>query len=317
MRRHNAYALKIVAAALAMCVLPACTTLRSIEPVIAPPTQFQLDRVVAVEFLDASKVGQRCAERGATFFGLPGFNSGACGNRDLITMPNPCDTNIGGYAAALCAYVEQRQSRDTQPHLFNAGLNKLSSKAKSHISDLRALRAAATWPAPPASQRKSDLTIEFVHPDLALASCISRGLEVYDVSPSGPITCGNNNVLLAANPCLSNDQSWYAATACHELAHANGWAADHHDGSYFAQKSFVKPKLSQDDILPAEMVLTALQAKSATRQNANTIGEPPVVKAQPAYVAESAVRRAWNVATTFFRTLPQAIAMPTLTLAAF
>lgn len=79
----------------------------------------------------------------------------------------------------------------------------------------------------------------------------------------------------------------------------------------------MKPKLSQDDILPAEMVLTALQAKSATRQNANAIGEPPVVKAQPAYVAESAVRRVWSVATTFFRTLPQTIAMPTLRLAAF
>lgn len=317
MRFHNAYALKVVTAALAMCVLPGCTTLRSFEPVIAPPTHFQLDRVVAVEFLEASEVGQRCAERGATFFGLPGFNSGACGDRDLITMPDPCDANIGEYAAALCAYVEQRQSRNAQPRLFRAGFNALAPKARSHISNLRALPAAATWPSAPAPQRKSKLTVEFVHPDLALARCAARGLEAHDASSTGLVACGKEGAVIATNPCLSDERSWFAAMACHELAHANGWAPDHHGGSYFAQKSFVKSKLNQDDVLPAAMVLAALQVKSTARQEANIIGEAPVAKTQPAYVAESAIRRVWNMTTTLFKTLPRAVAMPTLTLAAF
>lgn len=317
MRRHNAYALKVVAAALAMCVLHACTTLRSIEPVIAPPAQFQLDRVVAVEFLEASEVGQRCAERGATFFGLPGFNSGACGDRDLITMPNPCDANIGEYAAALCAYAEQQQSRNTQRRLFGAGFNTPAPKVRTHFSNLRALRIAATWPSTPAPQRKPKLTIEFVHPDLARARCAARGLEARDTSSTVLVTCGNEGAVIATNPCLSNERGWFTATACHELAHANGWAADHHGGSYLAQKSFVKPKLSQDDILPAEMVLAALQAKSAARQGASIIGKTPVVKTQRADAAESAIKRVWGMATTLFKTFPRAVAMPTLTLAAF
>ena len=49
MRSRQAYALKVAAAILTLLVLPACTSLRAIEPVIAPPAQFQLDRVVAVD----------------------------------------------------------------------------------------------------------------------------------------------------------------------------------------------------------------------------------------------------------------------------
>ena len=86
-------------AALAMSLaLPACSTLRTLEPVLAPPSQFQLDRTVAVEFVAEGLIAERCAERGVS-------NSGACGSRELITLPDPCAVRGDGYAQGLCDSV--------------------------------------------------------------------------------------------------------------------------------------------------------------------------------------------------------------------
>lgn len=314
MRSRQAYALKVAAAILALLVLPACTSLRAIEPVIAPPAQFQLDRVVAVEFRDVMTVGQRCAERGANFFGLPGFNSGACGDPELITMPDPCDADIGAYAAALCVYVERQTRPDVRPRFFNAGFNGLTSQLKFTVANLRSLTPHSSRAA------ESELTIAFVHPDLALARCAARGLDVQEASPGGLVVCGNEDSLILTNPCLSNEHSWFTATLCHELAHANGWAADHHGGSYFSQGSFVSANLSEDDILPAELVKAALKAKAANREQADdTAAEVVLAEAMPSprtnseiqepsflqarQAAETAIKRAWTAATALFNPL--------------
>ena len=95
-----------VAAALvaaSMLFLPGCVSIQAIEPVIQPPGVYQRNATVTVEFVHPAMVGVRCAERGAKFLGMPGFNSGACADEHLITMPNPCLTlTAGWYGDTLC-----------------------------------------------------------------------------------------------------------------------------------------------------------------------------------------------------------------------
>lgn len=40
------------------------------------------------------------------------------------------------------------------------------------------------------------------------------------------VACTRNGVMVLPNPC-SFDDEYFAHLACHELAHRNGWAADH------------------------------------------------------------------------------------------
>lgn len=81
----------------------ACSTLQPIEPVISPPSHYQGNATVNVEFVHPAMVGLRCAERGAKFLGVPMVNAGACADETLITMSNPCfATNGGWYARTLC-----------------------------------------------------------------------------------------------------------------------------------------------------------------------------------------------------------------------
>lgn len=80
-----------------------CVSVQALEPVIIPPAQYRMDNAVPVEFVSPGLVGIRCAQRGVKFLGMPGLNSGACGDGKLITMPNPCLTvTAGWYAATLC-----------------------------------------------------------------------------------------------------------------------------------------------------------------------------------------------------------------------
>ena len=95
----------LVRAGLAVLALaPAgCMSLQAIEPIIAPPARFQTDTVATVEFVGPAETGSRCAERGATFIGLPAFNAAACASTTLVTMPNPCTASgAGWYAELLC-----------------------------------------------------------------------------------------------------------------------------------------------------------------------------------------------------------------------
>ncbi len=195
----------------------ACSTLRGIEPVLSPPSQFQHDGSVAVEFVESDAVGQRCAQRGVTYLGLPGFNSGACGSRELITMPDPCAMPDDGYARALCAGVGRRER----------------------------------------------VAIKFVHPDLAVEHCRSRNA---DKRRTGAVVCAVASSLVVVNPCVADTRGWYAETLCHELAHVNGWAANHAGGAYARQPSFVKAQLAAEDLLSPEAVRVALLAKAEKRQ---------------------------------------------------
>lgn len=199
----------------AMATLAGCSTLRAIEPVLSPPTQFQFDRVVLVEFVGSDAVGARCADRGVTYLGLPGFNSGSCGSSELITMPDPCAVYNDTYARDICAGVSNPRSRQ--------------------------------------------VTIAFVHPDLAERRCPPH-------TGFASVTCARSPTFTAVNPCLTAERGWYSEALCHELAHANGWAANHAGGSYAPQPSFVKSRLGPEDVLSPEAVRVALLAKAGKSQ---------------------------------------------------
>jgi len=202
---------RLVGLLCAVAALTGCSTLRMIEPVLSPPTQFQLDRVILVEFVGGDAVGQRCAERGVTYLGLPGFNSGSCGSSKLITMPDPCAAHDDAYARDICAGIGGLRSRQ--------------------------------------------VTIAFVHPDLAEGRCRLR-------NEPAAVVCTRSPELTAVNPCLTAERGWYSDVLCHELAHANGWAANHAGGSYVSQPSFVKLRLGPEDVLSPEAVRVALLAKA-------------------------------------------------------
>jgi hypothetical protein len=191
-------------------MLPACSTLRALEPVLAPPSQFQLDRAVAVEFVAERVIAERCAERGA-------FNSGACGSRDLITLPDPCAVRGDGYAQGLCGSV---------------------------------------------GMGGRQVTIAFVHPDLAPGHCPVAG---EGNAAQGVVVCVMPDRVVAVNPCLYPDKGRYVELACHELGHVNGWGAGHPGGSFVAQPSFVKARLEPEDVLSPEAVRVALLAKGDKR----------------------------------------------------
>lgn len=81
--------------------LVACSTLQTLEPVLAPPTQYQLDLTAPVEFVAADAIGARCDERGVR-------HAGACASRELITLPDPCEVRGDRYAQGLCGSVGVR-----------------------------------------------------------------------------------------------------------------------------------------------------------------------------------------------------------------
>lgn len=93
----------LIGALTAVWLLGGCSVLQSLEPVMEAPVVYQGDAAVKVEFIHPDLVGLRCAERGVTFFGLPGLNSMACADPALVSVANPCFVVNGGwYAKALC-----------------------------------------------------------------------------------------------------------------------------------------------------------------------------------------------------------------------
>lgn len=81
--------------------LAACAALQTLEPVLAPPTQYQLDITAPVEFVAADAISARCAERGV-------WHAGACASRELIILPDPCEVRGDTYAEGLCRSVRTR-----------------------------------------------------------------------------------------------------------------------------------------------------------------------------------------------------------------
>ena len=257
--RRRAY---FVAAVAAVCLplLSGCLTVQAIEPVLSPPPVYQIDVSVPVEFVSPPLVGVRCAERGAKFLGLPGFNSGACADLQLVTMPDPCLTfTAGWYGALLCREITpERAARNAStppelsdgpdglvpalaspasraasgPDLYRAaftpgGRTRLPSPARRIHGGADAgadVRSAA--PAPGLSGVR--LQIEFIAPQRVAYRCAERGAKFNPGSAFG--ACRDETLVTLPNPCLAITAGWYARTLCHELAHANGWPANHAGG---------------------------------------------------------------------------------------
>lgn len=97
------YNRKSLLTVLALIACAGCANMAAIEPIKAPPKEMRFDTSVEVEFVHPAKVGVRCANRGASYFGLPSINAGACSDTVLMTVPNPCYVIGGGwYASLLC-----------------------------------------------------------------------------------------------------------------------------------------------------------------------------------------------------------------------
>lgn len=225
--------LAVMAGALAQS---GCLSIQAIEPVIDPPGYFQADVTVPVEFISPMSIGLRCAERGAKFLGLPGLNSGACADADLVTMPDPCMTlTAGDYAKVLCegiaiAVAETRQTQPSAPQIAKptspTGFPQLTrigyhSETFSQAAPKTTVSARPTQSAP---------LVEFVASDQLAFRCAERGAKFTSAQAFGAAACADTSLITMANPCGHEAESWYARTLCHELAHANGWPADHGPG---------------------------------------------------------------------------------------
>ena len=219
---------KLIMGASALLVLPGCISLQAIEPVMEPPSQFKADVTVPVEFALPGAIGFRCAERGTTFLGLPGINSGACADRTLVTMLDPCMTlTAGPYAQTLCESLkQQRIEAKPAPDMIEV------RAAQPAPGLVKASFSASSKPAVPVQPRTPELSawdnvvVEFVDSGDVEMRCAERGAKMA-ASHAGVMSCADRLMVTVANPCTSEEQSWYTRTLCHELGHVNGWPADH------------------------------------------------------------------------------------------
>jgi hypothetical protein len=221
-----------------------CVGIQAIEPVIAPPLVYHSDVTVGVEFLLAGQVGLRCAERGVKFLGLPGINSAACADSNLVTMLDPCMTlTAGAYAESMCAARSRRSSPGVTPQV-----------ARQAILEFVSLKSEP----PHAGERPSNgaLKFNFVSPDLVAQHCRQHNLQLAG-ELSSPY-CVGADVITLGNPCRSSLPGWFERTLCHELAHVNGWPADHSSGSLH----HALPRASQS---PEALGFAARNAEDAGR----------------------------------------------------
>ena len=168
-----------------------CVGLAALEPVAAPPPQFQGDVTTDVEFLAPRAVGGRCAQRGGKAFGLPALTAMACANLNLVTMPDPCAVKPqSSYSGMLCETLRLDQAQN------EAATVKLSM-------------------------------VEFVRPADLRRRCAERSGHSRDADLGEVVACRNSVKITVANPCLLKKRGWYANLLCHELGHANGWPANH------------------------------------------------------------------------------------------
>lgn len=241
--------------ALAAFALPGCITIQAIEPVISPPASFKGDASVAVEFAQPGSIGFRCAERGAKFFGMPGINSGACADSQLVTMIDPCATvTAGPYARVLCDSLRLHR-QETQAATDIAGARALAkapvlTKIGFAQTPRTPVASVASAPSPWAS-----VSIEFIAPAAVETRCAERGAKMLDVG-DGFAGCGDRLRITISNPCDLEETGWYARTLCHEMAHVNGWPSDHPTHGPLATI-----RLASES--PQALALAALQASSS------------------------------------------------------
>jgi hypothetical protein len=196
-----------------------CMTIQAIEPILAPPHQFRADTTTNVEFVSPMAVGFRCAERGAKFLGLPAVNAVACADTKLITMIDPCMTlTAGKYAQDLCASL---------------GAPALAAPRPSSSDPMRATQVAYVagpkphLPLKPSARATEARLVTFASAENVYVRCASS---VGD-RPDSLNACSTDGIIVISNPCGANHAGWYERTLCHELAHANGWSANHVDGA--------------------------------------------------------------------------------------
>lgn len=220
-------------AALAAFALSGCITIQAIEPVIEPPHVFMGDVTVPVEFAAPGTIGFRCAERGATFLGLPGINAGACADRSLVTMIDPCLTvTAGDYAGVMCRGLNRQRDEvhaarsdltpATPPYLVRASLGAAQPPLLRGRLDTHAASPVSSMPV---------AVIEFVAASRLEHACAERGAKM-ERAEGGLEACADRLMVTMVNPCDPTVSGWYARTLCHELAHVNGWPADHPVGAH-------------------------------------------------------------------------------------
>lgn len=261
---------RLIMVAAAAVSLPGCITIQAIEPVIDPPSQFKSDVTVPVEFAMPGTIGFRCAERGATFLGLPGINSGACADTELVTMLDPCMTvTAGAYAQSLCEGLK-RYREESQTTV------EAAQEARPAGGIVKASFSGSMVSAPAVKPQKHDLSewdnvvVEFVASEDVEMRCAERGAKV--IAYGGVMSCADRLMVTVANPCTADAQSWYTRTFCHEMAHANGWPADH-PAHY--QHLALKPASES----PQAIALAAAQGATSANVYANlaTLPKSPVL----------------------------------------
>jgi hypothetical protein len=146
----------------------------------------------------------------------PGINASACANASLVTMLDPCMTiTAGSYAEAVCAARLAATPRPSDATSNSAGqLVRISSSSGKSSQPTR-------------NGVDDAIRVNFVDQVQLAATCQAQNLQLM-----GEVTsqyCAGAEVVTLANPCRSPNPGWYERTFCHELAHVNGWAADHSD----------------------------------------------------------------------------------------
>lgn len=205
----------------ALCAA-SCVSIQAIEPVIEPPVQFRGDVDVTVEFVAAGFVGVRCAERGAKFMGLPALNAGACADSELVSMVDPCQTlTAGPYADDLCRARAAALGANSST---SRGLEDPARRAGPGIHPV-SLKSPRAVPADISNRADRTLRVRFVSPDDLAKRCPKP--EGAQADASDARFCLLSGYVAFANPCRSENPGWYERTLCHELAHVNGWPADH------------------------------------------------------------------------------------------
>jgi hypothetical protein len=269
---------KLIMSGSALLALPGCLTLQVIEPVMEPPRQFTADVTVPVEFAVPGTIGFRCAERGATFFGLPGINSGACADRTLVTMLDPCLTlTAGPYAQTLCEGLRQhRIAANPVPNMIEV---RAAQPVPGLVKASFSVSSKPAAPAPPSTRELSaweNVIVEFVDAGDVEMRCAERGAKLA-ASDAAVLSCADRLMLTVVNPCTSEEQGWYTRTLCHELAHVNGWPADH-PAHY--QHMVLKPASESPQALALAKAMDA-----ASYPVTIAVPDPATITARPVLVA--------------------------------
>ena len=269
---------RLAGALLASCALAlsACVSLASVEPIKAPPSGYHKDVVVHTEFLQPARVGRRCAERGASIFGIAVPGAMACANPTLMTVPNACDMVTGGwYAEAICAAVAHShgwvpERREPEGLLLQAAWAP-DGAAGEGLRPQGAFRAGTA------------IRVEFTDPARVGLRCAHRGALDAGRPTLSSVACSNASGITVVNPCSVVDGGWYADLLCHEMGHVNGWPANHPGGSFLKDG-----RVPGSHTLPVDQDSLLVNIRIAVETSiANQRRKEPVYAITPASLAGS------------------------------